>query len=271
MRDSCPADVDCAAWDRNSSSQLSGDPVSSKMAASRVGSSTRRLCQRYRIFFYVAIFLVSMQLFLAWNFYTFNLEEVRRLEEWEERLKMLESKHKVCIHTFLELGHRNKKVGFWFIRRLQCCEQKIKRDLDAGRWSCVLAKENKNVIGAVRRGTMTRPSLYEHDSKEPQVYRLPRKLQCCSMYIHFANPLLQDPPPSDDSQLPPLNGQGAAEGFKVIQADEPQPPKTIMDLPGPKANNDNPGVKPRNDTLSQQKPAKSKKWGTQSCRTWATK
>ena len=69
-----------------------GTEVSSDMAASRMG----RVCLRYRLFFYAAVFLIAMQLFLAWNFYAFNLEEMKKSEELKRRLDILESKHKVC-------------------------------------------------------------------------------------------------------------------------------------------------------------------------------
>ncbi len=73
-----------------------GEKVSAIMAASRVASSTRRLCLRYKFFFYIAIFLIGMQLFLAWNFYSFNQEEMKKLEVWQRRVEALENKHQVC-------------------------------------------------------------------------------------------------------------------------------------------------------------------------------
>lgn len=63
-----------------------------KMAASRV-SSARRLCHRYKYFFYIAIFLVLTQLYLAYNFYYINQEELTKLNDWKKRVERLEKVH----------------------------------------------------------------------------------------------------------------------------------------------------------------------------------
>ncbi len=96
-----------------------GEKISAIMAASRVASSTRRLCLRYKFFFYVAIFLICMQLFLAWNFYSFNQEEMKKLEVWQRRVEALENKHQVCygFSTFTNFffGHMCQHVTLFIL------------------------------------------------------------------------------------------------------------------------------------------------------------
>ena len=68
--------------------------VSSNMAASRVASASRRLCLRYQLFFFVVFFLLVIQLYLAFSFWTYSQQEMDKLEAWKKRVERLEEEHK---------------------------------------------------------------------------------------------------------------------------------------------------------------------------------
>lgn len=55
------------------------------MAASRIASNSR-LCFKYKYFFYVTLFILGVQLFLGYNFYSMNQKELDKLQQWRSGL-----------------------------------------------------------------------------------------------------------------------------------------------------------------------------------------
>ena len=61
-----------------------------------------RLCRKYQIFFYIAGILVSLQMYLAYSFWSFNQQELKQLGEWKKRVEKLEKHHGNLSHVKLQ-------------------------------------------------------------------------------------------------------------------------------------------------------------------------
>ena len=81
------------------------------MAASKVFTG-RKLCKRYQLFFYVALALVGMQMYLAYTFYSMSQNESMKANEWKRRVEQLEEEHK--IH---KLVHGEVRSGSFAVMR----------------------------------------------------------------------------------------------------------------------------------------------------------
>ncbi len=172
------------------------------MAASRVGArgagGNMLLLKRYRFFFYVSVILISIQLFLAWNFYSFNEEELNRLHRVEKKLEEIERERKVCLIMMMVLSV--ERVPFIF-RHLRF--------------------QSKNVNP---RQLFSKPQR-TFQSGLASTCRSGHHSVCwlCTSEI-FSKCSFQkfqsSKSPPDDSQLPAQNGIGAAEGYKLVKMPE---------------------------------------------------
>ena len=113
-----------------------------RMAVSRVAAA-RRLCHRYQMFIYIALLLISIQLMLALSFYTGNLEEIQKFDDWKRRVERLEQVHADAV-VVDGVGWLAPPCHTSFVHSPFSCG--LLRQLQLGGFNCTVARRVASVF-----------------------------------------------------------------------------------------------------------------------------